>query len=120
MPPDLRALATEDFCYLATTGRVTGRQHEIEMWFALEGETIYMLSGGRDNSDWVKNILRTEEVTVRVGGEHFAGRGRVVDDAEEDELARKLLVTKYERNPGSLSNWRRRSLPVAVDLEVEP
>ncbi len=119
MLPGLRALATEDFCYLTTTGRVTGRQHELEMWFALDGETIYMLSGGRDNSDWVKNILCTPEVTVRISGEHFEGRGRVVDNAEEDELARKLLVAKYERNPGSLSNWRRSALPVAVDLEAE-
>ncbi len=120
MPPDLRALASEDFCYLTTTGRITGRPHEIEIWFALDGETLYMLADGRDSSDWVKNIRRTPEVTVRIDGEHFEGRGRIVDDAEEDELARKLLIAKYERNPGSLSNWRRRALPVAVDLEVEP
>ena len=119
MPPDLRTLADEDFCYLTTTGRITGRPHEIEMWFALEGETLYMLSGGRTRSDWVKNILRTPEVTVRIDGEHFDGRGRIVDGAEqEDELARELLVAKYERNPGSLSNWRRSALPVAVDLEI--
>ena len=116
MPPDFRALADEDFCYLTTKGRITGRPHEIEIWFALDGETLYMLSGGRDGSDWVKNILRTPEVTVRIGGEHFEGRGRVVDDAEEDELARTLLLAKYERNPGSLSNWRRRALPVAVEM----
>jgi deazaflavin-dependent oxidoreductase (nitroreductase family) len=120
VPPDLRALAGEDFCYLTTTGRITGRPHEIEIWFALDGETLYMLSGGRDSSDWVKNILSTPEVTVRIDGEHFEGLGRVVDDADEDELARKLLIAKYERNPGSLSNWRRTSMPVAVDLEVEP
>jgi deazaflavin-dependent oxidoreductase (nitroreductase family) len=120
VPPDLLALAGEDFCYLTTTGRITGRQHEIEIWFALDGETLYMLSGGRDSSDWVKNILRAPEVTVRIGSGHFEGRGRVVDDVEEDDLARRLLVAKYERNPGSLSNWRRRALPVAVDLEVEP
>ena len=48
---DLRALAGEDFCYLTTTGRVTGRPHEIEIWFALDGATLYMLSGGRGRSD---------------------------------------------------------------------
>jgi deazaflavin-dependent oxidoreductase (nitroreductase family) len=113
-------LVSEDFCYLTTTGRITGRPHEIEIWFALDKETLYMLSDGRDSSDWVKNIRRTPEVTIRIDGEYFEGRGRVVDNAEEDELARKLLIAKYERNPGSLSNWRRRALPVAVDLEVEP
>ena len=118
MPPDLRALASEDFCYLTTTGRVTGRPHEIEIWFAIEGENLHMLSGS-GRSDWVKNIRRTPEVMVRIDGERFGGLGRVVEEAEEDELARNLLIEKYERNPGSLSNWRRTALPVAVDLAVE-
>ncbi len=111
-----RVLADEEFCYLTTVGRVTGRPHEIEIWFALEGQTLYLLSGGRDRSDWVKNLKRVPEVKVRIGGESFEGRARIVEDAEEDEPARRLLVEKYERNPGSLSNWRRTALPVAVDL----
>jgi deazaflavin-dependent oxidoreductase (nitroreductase family) len=115
---DLHALADEDFCYLTTPGRVTGRPHTIEIWFALDGEILYMLSGGRDGSDWVKNLQRTPEVTVRIANERFEGHARVVEDAKEDELARRLLIEKYERNPGSLSNWRRTALPVAVDLAV--
>ena len=42
------ALAAEDYCYLTTTGRVSGEPREIEIWFALEGGSLYMLSGGRD------------------------------------------------------------------------
>jgi deazaflavin-dependent oxidoreductase (nitroreductase family) len=108
----------EAFCYLTTTGRVTGRPHEIEIWFAIEDLTLYMLSGARDRSDWVKNLRRTPEVTVHIADECFKGHARDVEDAEEDELARRLLVEKYERRPGSLSNWRRTALPVAVDLAV--
>jgi hypothetical protein len=33
-------------------------------------------------------------------------------------LARRLLVEKYESRPGSLANWRRTALPVAVDLST--
>jgi deazaflavin-dependent oxidoreductase (nitroreductase family) len=116
VPPDLGALAGEDFCYLTTTGRVTGRPHEIEIWFAIEGRTLYMLSDGRDGSDWVKNLQRTPEVAVRIANERIEGQARVVEDAGEDELARQLLVEKYESNPGSLANWRRTALPVAVEL----
>ncbi len=120
MPKDPRDLADEEFCYLMTTGRVTGRLHEIEIWFALRdsGRTLYLLSGGRDRSDWVKNLRRNPEVTVRIDSERFGGRARIVEDEEEDDLARHLLVEKYERNPGSLANWRRTALPVAVDLTV--
>jgi deazaflavin-dependent oxidoreductase (nitroreductase family) len=118
MAVDPRSLTDEDFCYLTTVGRVTGRPHEIEIWFALEGYTLYMLSGGRDRSDWVKNLRHNPEVTVRIGGERFDGQARVVEGIEEDDLARRLLVEKYEREPGSLANWRRTALPVAVDLTV--
>src|SRR5215210_430323 len=118
MARDLGALSGEDFCYLTTVGRVTGRPHTIEMWFALDDQTLYMLSGGRDGSDWVKNLRRTPEVTVRIAGERFEGRARAVEDPREDELARSLLIEKYESTPGSLSNWRRTALPVAVDLAV--
>ena len=43
-------LKDEDFCYLTTRGRVTGRPHEIEIWFAVDGDTVYLLSGGGDRS----------------------------------------------------------------------
>ena len=118
MKVDLHALSDENFCYLTTTGRVTGRPHEIEIWFALvpEAQILYMLSGGGDRSDWVKNLRRNPEVEVRIAGERLGGRAREARDAEEDELARRLLVEKYESSPGRLENWRRRALPVVVDL----
>ena len=113
--PDISTLAHKEYCYLTTTGRVTGKRHEIEIWFSMENGVVFMLSGGRDRSDWVRNIRRNPDVTIRISDQVFDGRARVVEDVDEDELARRLLVEKYERRPGSLSNWRRRALPVAVD-----
>ena len=116
--PEFHGLADESFCYLTTTGRVTGRPHKIEIWFALvpETRTLYMLSGGGDRSDWVKNLRRNPKVTVRIADRRFAGLASETKDAEEDELARRLLVEKYESSPGNLENWRRRALPVLVEL----
>ena len=54
----LAALDGESYCYLTTTGRVSGEPREIEIWFGLDGPTLYVLSGGRDRSDWVKNLMR--------------------------------------------------------------
>jgi len=110
-------LADEDYCYLTTTGRVTGRPHTVEIWFGLDGETLYMLSGGRGRSDWVKNARKLPDVTVRIAERRFAGRARIVVDAEEDALARRLLLSKYEsRYGGDLGRWGASALPVAVDL----
>jgi deazaflavin-dependent oxidoreductase (nitroreductase family) len=113
--------ADEQFCYLTTRGRVSGRQHRIEIWFALDGDTLYLLSGGRDRSDWVKNLRKTPEVTVELGRAIFAGRARIVADPDEDERARALVHDKYAASyGGDLSNWRRSALPIAVDMKRDP
>jgi deazaflavin-dependent oxidoreductase (nitroreductase family) len=111
------ALAAEDFCYLTTIGRVTGRPRTIEIWFALEGDTVYMLSGGRDASNWVKNLKRHPEVKVRIRDAVSVGRARLVEGTDEGALARRLLLEKYQaRYSGDLGDWGRTALPVAVDL----
>jgi deazaflavin-dependent oxidoreductase (nitroreductase family) len=112
---------SQPFCYLTSTGRVSGRPHTIEIWFALEDHTLYLLSGGGDRSDWVRNLLARPEVTVRLGrrdADGLAGRARLVEAGSvEDELARRLVTAKYQPGyGGDLSGWRRSSLPVAVDL----
>src|SRR5258706_16068302 len=114
----LHQFADDDFCYLTTTGRVTGRPHTIEIWFALDERTLYMLSGSH-SSDWVKNLLRASEVALRLGETTFVGRARVVAQAAEDALARRLVLAKYvPRSSDDLVGWGRMALPVAVDLAV--
>src|SRR3954451_16793359 len=106
-------LADEDYCYLTTTGRVSGEPREIEIWFGLEGSSLYMLSGGRDRYDWVKNLMREPRVNVRIADRTFEGRARVVSDPDEDARARELLFEKYSPgSSGDLVDWLERSLPI--------
>ena len=94
---------------------MSGEPHEIEIWFALADGAAYMLSGGGDRSDWVKNLRANPAVTIRIGDERRAAVARVVVDADEDALARRLLVEKYRpRYSGELDEWGRTSLPIAV------
>ena len=111
-------MSDPQFCYVTTRGRVTGDPHEIEIWFARDSgaTTIYLLSGGGDRSDWVRNIRAHGAVRVRIGEETFEGAGRIVDaSSDEDTLARKLLGEKYGHTQ-DLTRWLRESLPVAIDL----
>jgi deazaflavin-dependent oxidoreductase (nitroreductase family) len=113
-------LAAEQYCYLTTVGRVTGNPHTIEIWFAAagDGSTLYMLSGGRDRSDWVKNIGRNPRVRVRIDGQTFAGNARLVEAEPEDREARRLVVKKYYgRDRVNSIGWEAESLAVAVDLD---
>jgi deazaflavin-dependent oxidoreductase (nitroreductase family) len=114
LPPEL---ASEQYCYLTTTGRVTGRPHTIEIWFAWQDGRLYMLAGARDKADWVRNLRKQPTVSVRIANKTFSGQATVVTGADEDALARRLLVTKYEASyAGSLTRWGREALPVTVEL----
>jgi deazaflavin-dependent oxidoreductase (nitroreductase family) len=110
-------LASLDFAYLTTTGRITGAPHEIEIWFAMDGDHVYLLSGGGDRSDWVRNLMVSPAVSLRIGDVKRTTRARVVPaGTDEDARARQLLVEKYEaRDREDLTDWGRTSLPIVVD-----
>ncbi|MDP9236924.1 MAG: nitroreductase family deazaflavin-dependent oxidoreductase [Chloroflexota bacterium] len=110
-------LADENYCYITTTGRLSGRPHTVEIWFALDGATLYVLAGGGHNADFVKNAKRQASVAVRVGTSEFTASARVVTDAAEDARARALVYDKYSRDYGDLKEWRRTALAVAFDLD---
>ena len=114
----LASLVQEEYCYLTTTGRVSGKPHEIEIWFGLQNGTLYLLSGGGEQADWVKNLRRNPSVTVRIAKRAFAGTARLVSEKEEEVQARFLLAEKYQEweEGKTLSEWARTALPVAIDL----
>jgi deazaflavin-dependent oxidoreductase (nitroreductase family) len=114
----LKDVIGEAYCYLTTTGRVSGRLHEIEIWFGINHTTLYLLSGGGDKSDWVKNLLKNPIVKVRIAKHTFTGTARFVKDQQEEMMARYLLAEKYQEweEGKRLSHWARTALPVAIDL----
>lgn len=106
-----------DYCYLTTKGRRTGSPHTIEIWFALHRGVVYVLSGGGDGSDWVRNLQTHPTVGLRLGDRDMICRARVVADPDEDALARDLLLEKYApRQTGDLTAWGNTALPIAIEL----
>jgi deazaflavin-dependent oxidoreductase (nitroreductase family) len=113
---DVRPLADLDYCYLTTTGRRSGTPHRIEIWFALADGTAYLLSGGGERSDWVRNLMASPEVVLEIGDEKRTATARVVSDPAEEATARRITAEKYRpRYRGDLGDWRRTSLPIAID-----
>lgn len=112
----ISSLKDQDYCYLTTTGRVSGRPHEIEIWFGANDRTLYLLSGS-EKSDWVRNLLKDPTVTVRIARHTFSGTARVVTDNEE-RRARYLIAEKYQEwdEGKTLSQWAQTALPIAIDV----
>ena len=106
-------------CHLETIGRVSGRPHEIEIWFAADGDMIWMLSGGGDRSDWVRNLRRTPAVRVRIGADWITGRAAIVTNPDREQRARQQVAAKYYGwTSGPLPNeWSRTALPIGIALD---
>jgi deazaflavin-dependent oxidoreductase (nitroreductase family) len=114
----LSHLKQEDYCYLTTVGRISGRPHQIEIWFGVQSSSIYLMSGNH-RSDWVKNLLKDPNVAVRIANHHFTGTARLTNDEQEEIIVRNMLADKYKEREadGALSEWAQTALPVAIDLE---
>lgn len=112
-------MAANDYCYLTTTGRRSGRPHRIEIWYAAEGDRLHLLAGGGRSSDWVRNLVADPEVRVEIGDRSRPGTARVVEGGPDDERTRTLVYEKYApRYDGDLTAWRQRALPVIIDLRA--
>lgn len=108
--------ADEPFCYVTTTGRRTGAVHRIEIWFGLMDGSLYLLAEGRERADWVRNMKAHPEVTVKMKNETFQATARVVEDAEEQDRARRLLAAKYQdwTEDTPMSPWAETALVIAL------
>lgn len=116
MPFDLARFEKEEFCYLTTRGRVTGKPHEIEIWFVVHGGVVYLMSGGGVKSDWVKNLLKDPHVTIRIAKQTFPALARVQQEKDE-EIIRNKMADKYKERErdGSLSDWAQTALVVRFE-----
>ncbi len=107
------------YVYLTTTGRRSGRPHTIEIWYGEADGRLYLLAGGRDRADWVRNLRADPRIEVRRGDITSPARARVVGGGDEDALARRLLAAKYQgwREGQPMSEWARTALPVAIEMD---
>jgi deazaflavin-dependent oxidoreductase (nitroreductase family) len=117
----LGALAAEQYCYLTTVGRRSGRPHTIEIWFGAEGAGLFLISGGADRSDWVRNLQADRRASVRLADSVFAVDARVpLTEPDERERAVRLLHDKYGGQVSStLADWLRDAFIVALDPIVD-
>lgn len=84
--------------YLTTTGRKSGRPHEIEIWFVVHRGSFYVFAEGYYRADWVRNIAHTPRVDVRVGDRTLVATASALDqrrDADEWVAVQDLARAKY-------------------------
>ena len=88
----------QEFLYLTTRGRKTGRARQIEIWFTRRGRSYYLVSEHCLRAHWVQNLLVEPRVRWRVGMARLDGRARVVRAETAPALVRDIQArskTKY-------------------------
>ena len=95
----------ELFFYMTTTGRVSGKPHRIEIWFAEHEACYYLCCEYPDKADWVKNIKKTPQVLFHVGERQQdvpdkAGIATVLEDATILEAVKAKFREKYNWDAG--------------------
>lgn len=101
--PTPQRLSKRKYLYLTTTGRVTGKPREIEIWFVEHGGRFYILAEHLHDTQWVKNIKRASHVSVRLGDRSFEATARVLDynrDRKAWLTAQSLAREKYDWGDG--------------------
>ena len=73
----------EQYLYLTTRGRKSGRAREIEIWFTERQGRFYVIAE-YPTSHWVQNVRADSAVQVRVGERSFGARARVLGEADAD------------------------------------
>ena len=72
----------------------TGKPYEVTIWFALEGERLY-IGTANVNRQWVRNVQKTPQVKLSIAGENFIGTARFLADRNEHERAMAAIRRKY-------------------------
>ena len=93
-PPRIQKVAGKFTTRLTHYGRKTGKPHEVTIWFALDGNQLY-IGTANVNRQWVRNVQKTPEVKLRIGEEQFEGTARFLTDRDEHEQAMAAIRRKY-------------------------
>jgi deazaflavin-dependent oxidoreductase (nitroreductase family) len=87
--------AEDDCCNVTTIGRRSEKPHEIEIWFGVIDDTMYLISGNGPTADWYRNALVDSQVSVRLAGETHDGVARDVTDTDERRRVGDVMGAKY-------------------------
>ncbi len=112
------ALSGAEELEVLTTGRHSGTAHSVRVWFAYDGEVIWLRTDRA--ADWLRNLEREPRCRIRVGTiERAARREPVVDEGAALRHIVDLWREKYGRE--WVSDWyvERGRVPVKLVLETE-
>lgn len=123
----VRAMTTDSsdqpVCFVTTIGRVSGREHVIEIWYVECDCGIYVFSGYGEGADWVKNLRATPEASVSLApsgpdGPRSPAMRHVaaIGPFEDEQPIRQAVDARYHgwQHGEPLTAWAQSALAVRL------
>ena len=77
------------------TGRTSGREISIPVWFVRDGEKLYLVPVKGSDSDWYKNILKTPTIRLAAQAAQLNATASPTSDAANVEQVLDRFRAKY-------------------------
>ena len=116
---NLDEIKKEKFVYLTTKGRKSGRDHEVELWFAISDGRVYLSHEGK-HTDWMKNLIRDDNVKLKIGSETFNGQAKLTELGSTGRVrGMEALYSKYygPASKETLDDWFELSSLIEIELK---
>jgi len=100
---------------ITVTGRTSGRSLTYPIWFAVDGDKLYLIPVKGSGTEWYKNVRKTPTMRLIVRGKTLTASARILtDQAQLDQVLEKFRE-KYGRNVKSY--YPKYDVAVEVPLE---
>jgi deazaflavin-dependent oxidoreductase (nitroreductase family) len=100
---------------ITVTGRTSGRSLSYPVWFALDGDKVYLLPVKGSDTNWYKNLRKTQTIRLSARGKTFTTSARLLTDQAQIGKVLEKFRDKYGRNVKSYYP----KLDVAIEVPLE-
>jgi deazaflavin-dependent oxidoreductase (nitroreductase family) len=83
---------------ITVTGRSSGRPFSLPIWFALDGNTLYLIPVKGSDTEWYKNVHKTLTLHLEARGKALTATVRILTDQAQFDQVLELFRNKYGRN----------------------
>lgn len=100
---------------ITVTGRKTGRDITLPVWFVREADSVYLLPVTGSDSNWYRNLLRTPRIRISTDGMEY--RSEVVAVTGRDEVDTVVDRFRDKYGPDNIrAYYSKRDVAVRVPL----
>ena len=83
---------------ITVTGRTSGRSLSYPVWFAMDGDKLYLIPVKGSDTDWYKNLRKTPTIRLAARGKTFTTSARLLTDEAQIGKVLEKFRDKYGRN----------------------